>query len=315
MERKLLTSVDSDNFKREFKISKVLIDNWIYWIASEIITLFQSQKPVNIKVDNIIQVLDFDRDCGFSSLLEELNNKKQELEHSISPQHSEIREILELYFYDIISVQIRDLSQDLHLEFSDLLKNLIDVQFDQASPKNLIVFLKELIQKLAYKRGELETKKRFYIEREKSAWKSFEKLSEQSDKNMWKAVKIALESKLESERRSCISFIVAELIQICQSYSISVKRTFTLLEQIKQSLQDKNSLNIIVSIPVFSLLNTISADEQEKLLEIWIGGLKLNHWGNSPASWQAIEQKLIANIEPVAYSIFSEFEALFVDYL
>lgn len=315
MERKLLTSADSDNFKRNFKISRVLIDNWIYWIASEIITLLQSQKPVNIKVDNIIQVLDLDRDCGFSSLLEELNNKKQELEHSISPQHSEIREILELYFCDIILFQIRDLSQDLHLEFSNLLKNLIDVQFDQASPENLIVFLKELIQKLVSKRGELEIKKRFYIEREKSAWRSFEKLSEQSDKSMWKAVEVALESKLKSEKFICVNFVVAELIQNCQSYSITVKRTFTLLEHIKQSLQDKNSLNIIVSIPVFSLLEKISVDEQEKLLEIWIGGLKLNHWGNSPTSWQAIEQKLIANIEPVAHSIFSEFEALFIDYL
>lgn len=316
MERKLLTSVDSNDFKREFKISRVLIDNWIYWMASEIITLFQSQKLVNVKAEHMIQVLNFDRDCGFSSLIDELNNKKQELGNSTSRQHPDIiRDTLEIYFNEIISFQIIDLSQDLHLEFSNLLKNLVDVQFDQASPKNLMDLLKELIQKLAYKRGELDTKKRFNIDREKSAWKSFYKLSELEDKSMWKAVEIALKSKIESERCICIGFIVAELIQVCQSYYKIVKKSFDVLEQIKQSLQNKNSLNVTLSIPVFSLLEKVNIDDQEKLLEVWIGGLKLNHWGTAPVSPQAIEEKLISNVKPLVHAIFLEFEKLFVDYL
>ena len=120
---------------------------------------------------------------------------------------------------------------------------------------------------------------------------------------------------MESEKYGCISFIIVELIQICQSYSIIIKESFKVLEQIKQSLQEKNSLNIALSIPVFSLLEKINVDEQEKLLEIWMGGHKLNHWGHSPASWQSIEDKLISNIEPVVWAIFSEFEVLFMDYL
>lgn len=316
MERKLLTSVDSDNFKKDFKISKVLIDNWNYWMASEIITLFQTQKSVNVKAENIIQVLDFDRDFGFSSLLAELNNKKQELENSAPHQHPDIiRESIELYFYDIISFQIKELSQALLLELSSLLKTLIDVQFEQASPENLMIFFAELLQQLACKRGEWEEKKRFYLKREKSAWNSFDRLSELEDNNIWKAVEIAFESKLELEKSNCISFIVVELIMICQSYSNIVKRSFTLLEQIKRSLQDKNTLNITLSIPVFSLLQKINVDEQEKLLEVWMGGHKLNHWCNAPTTPQAIEQKLIDNIEPIIHSIFSEFEALFMDHL
>ena len=181
MEKKLLTSAENNNYKREFKISRVLIDNWTYWIAIEIVTLFQSQKPVNVQVKNLIQILDFDRDLGFNSLLTELNDKQRELENFTSSQYPDLREILELYFYEIISFQITDLTQDLLIELSNLLKNSLDVQFNQASPKNLIVFLRELIKELGYKRGEWEQKKRFYLEREKSAWKSFEKLSEQED--------------------------------------------------------------------------------------------------------------------------------------
>lgn len=108
MEKKLLTSAENNNYKREFKISRVLIDNWTYWIAIEIVTLFQSQKPVNVQVKNLIQILDFDRDLEFNSLLTELNDKQRELKKFTSSQYPDLREILELYFYEIISFQITD---------------------------------------------------------------------------------------------------------------------------------------------------------------------------------------------------------------
>ena len=84
-------------------------------------------------------------------------------------------------------------------------------------------------------RGKLEKKKNWNFEREKSAWNSFYKLHDlQENKNIWNAVTIALKAKLEFERCNYISFLIVELIQICQSYSGHVKRSFTVLEKYKK---------------------------------------------------------------------------------
>ncbi|MBW4532320.1 MAG: hypothetical protein KME09_00100 [Pleurocapsa minor HA4230-MV1] len=307
--------------QNKFKVSDVLIKGWTYWMASEVINLLQNQYLVSINADLVMEALELEKERGFSKLLTEIIDKKQELENDITAKDLAIvKNSLDIYYHDTIFFKIQELSQKLQTESTSLLRNLLNVQFAEASPKNLLDFLKQLIKKLISQRGKSETKKIWYVEREKSAWHAFDKLYqyeelEQNNTSMKNAIDIAFEAKLEAEKYEQMSFVIFELIKVCQTYSSHVNQSFILLEHIKNSLKDKNSLNISVSIPVFSLLNKIDSKEQEKLLEIWLGGHKLNYWGDSPASWQQIEAKLLSNLEPIMLSIFAEFEAAFIEHL
>jgi hypothetical protein len=326
MDRKALVATNSTpsdlNPSRKLKVSSVLIESWTYWIASEVITSFQSKKTVSINVENAIQVLELDKDRGFSKLANELIHKKLELENELTTheQLDLIKETWEVYYFDVVAPEVVNLSRDTQLQSTNILKNLIDTQFEQASPESLMSFLEQITQKLVSKRGELEVQKGWNSAREKSAWSAFYKLHQHKgslndSKSILNAIKIGLESKLEIDKYDCINFVTFELIKVCQSYYGHVEQSFICLEQIKNSLKDKNSLNIVVSLPVFSLLNKVNIDEQEKLLEVWIGGHKLNYWGNSPASWQQIEGKLLSNLEPVLLSIVAELEAYYIEHL
>lgn len=328
MDRKALAATNSTpsdlTFPKKLKVSNVLIEGWTYWLASEVITSFQSKKTVNIKVESAIQTLELNRDYGFGRLSKELINKISELEEEIttSEQLDIIREKLDVMYFDVVASEIENLNRDFQVQSIKLLKNLIHVQFEQVSPVSLMSFLQEMNHKLLPKRKELEAQKSWNIKRENSAWSAFYKLyqhegslQEQDRKSIGNAIKIALESKLEVEKYSHINFVIFELIQVCQSYYIHVEESFKKLEQIKNSLKEKNPLNIVVSLPVFTLLNKVNIDEQEKLIEVWIGGHKLNHWGNSPASWQQIEKKLLSNLEPVVLSIIAEFETYYIEHL
>jgi hypothetical protein len=326
MDRKALVASSSPpsdlDPQKKLKVSNILIESWTCWLATEVITSFQSRKTINIQVENAIQALELDRDCGFNKLSNELINNIQELEEEITSheQLNIIREKLEVMYFDIVAPEVENLNQEFQTQSINLLKNLINVQFEQASPVSLMSFLPEMIHKLLPKRKKIATHKRWHEDREKSAWNAFYKLCQdkgslQDKKSIWNAIKIALVSQLEAERYTHLGFVIIELMEVCRSYQRHVKASYDKLEQIKNSLKDSNPLNIVVSLPVFSLLDRVNVDEQEQLLEIWIGGHKLNNWGNAPADWIQIKKKLLSNLEPVVLLIFAEFETYFIEHL
>lgn len=319
MDRKLLASTNSKDLK--FSPSNVLIQNWTYWIAREIICSFQSDNKVSTLTEDILTVLDLDGSHGFNFLFEEIVSKKHELksEFRTSKQIDSYKHNFEAYYLDSITLEAEKLNLAFRTESTRLLNKFLNSEFDKASPESLLIFTKELSQKLLYKRTEIEKDKSWFVERENSAWETFYKLRDKEKANeenfACNAVFIALQAKLEVEKYNVISNVILELIQLCQSYYGHANRSFIMLENIKASLENKSSINIIVSFPVFGKLKIVDFEEQKKLLEVWNGGQKLNFWGSSPVSWQQIEAKLISNLEPIALLIFEEFHSSFIQHL
>lgn len=323
MDRKLLpsTSNSSSSIQKDIGSPEVLVDNWTYWIAREFLISLQSATTVSINLEDLLTVLDLRGDHGFEGLFNDLAEKKEEVQSQFYTLEriNDIKDNLEIYYDDFIALKVEKLSQQIQSESVELLNKLIKIEFDKASPEKLMPFIKELSKELLYIRRDLEKEKKWHSERKKSAWKAFYKLCEIEDtlkKNtVWNAVFLALKSKLEIEKCDAFRYIIIELIKLCQSYYDHVNRSQIMLENIKISLENKSSLNIIVSLPVFSKLEKINYEQEKRLLEVWNGGHKLNYWGSSPVSWQQVESKMLSNLKPIILSIFAEFQASFVQYL
>jgi hypothetical protein len=326
MERKLLVDTADNNtsnlsIQRKTRPSEVLLENWTYWIARETVITWQSSKSVSLNVDDVLTVLNLEGDHGFNLLFDTLGDKKklvQSQPYSLE-QPSSIQVNLDVYFNEFIALDVESLNYDLQLESKAILNKFLKMEFEKASPEHLMQFTEELAKKLLCKRQELEEEKKWHCERQDSAWKAFYRLCElekkTKNKKIWNAAFLALNSRLSIEKYNHISYVIAELIQLCQSHYSIANNSFLMLEKIKTSLENRSSFNIIVSLPVFSKLNVINYDEQKELLEVWNGGHRLNFWGNSSISWKKLEERLLSNLEPVVLSLLDEFQSSFLQHL
>lgn len=303
---------------KQYQPSITLLENWKIWMTKEVIEQWLTNQEVNLKISDILDTLDLTKNTDFTVLSIKLKLKIEQSKQSIvSIQQLEgLITDIEKYLRSIFEIQ--NIDNDFRNYSIEAFRQLISIDYQQASPEKLVLFLNQLLKMFHFQKSIFESEIWNHKKKENSAWNSYLVLSSKLgdfmpntieykclEESIWNALYISFESRLNREKYTIYSQIMLNLIQLCQSYGDSANRSVKMLKQIKSDLEQKCTVDII-SLPVFTNLKRIDAYQQRKIIELWVGH-SLNYWGNSPVSWQQIEVKLLENIEPIALELFNDF--------
>lgn len=314
-------SPQKTNIKYSIKPSKSLLNNWKLWMAAEVVQQFISGETVHLKLKTIIESIVVDQQNIFIVQLNKLKDKIFILSVETPLQKLEnIKYDLEEYFTQTIVREMQQISQDLIVKSTKKLSQLFHRDIKQASPKNLMQLLKDLLKTLWLRKSHFEKNAIDYKNQENSAEKAFLKLTDSfnsqaeydsNKESIWNALSICFTSKLRAEESAIFGQATLSLIQLCQSYYESARLSLLLLERIHASLSQKCALDLI-SLPVFTQLKRINIAQQRELIEIYTGH-HINHWGNAPVSWKQIETKLLENLESTAFELCKDFQRCYME--
>lgn len=318
---------DSNSPQIAYQPSKALLENWSLWMAYEVVEQWLTASQVSFEQPDIINLIP--KETG-KVYLEKLYLKIQQLKNlsdcvkDLENAETEIKQ----YLYNELIIQIQGTLQASRVKSIESICQLISKNRQQASLETLTAFFRDLCKFLNDRRKDFEEKKIDNLRRENSAWQAYLKLSHQlkvnqfisvdkidksTEEAVWRAICMCFESLLNAEYYAAQSQIILSLLHSCQTYCDSVNRSTEILHRIQESLKKKSTLEVI-SLPVFTYLKKIDAAHQKRLIEIWIGH-SIDHWGNSPVSWQQIEAKLLKNLEPVALNTCRDFQHCFLEHL
>ena len=305
-----------------FQPSQSLVDNWKLWMAIEVVEQLKSSELTSLQLSSIINTLDFSKRDVFVSQFDKLNQKISFLNlDNISIENvGKVKDSLEKYYFDTIDLEMQKSSQELTIITNNKLRQLLSEDIKKASPQKLMKLLEDLVKILASNKNDFEKSKIGFIKQENAAWNAYYNLigssfskSEYLDnkESICKALSICFISRLQVSKYSIFSQTILNIIQICQSYYDSCRRSKRMLDRIQASLSKKCSLNLI-SLPVFTMLNRIDISEQKKLIEMYTGH-HLNSWGSALVSWQQIEAKLLENLDYIALKLYKDLQTCFME--
>ena len=306
------------------KPSPELLTNWQVLMAIEVVDKWIHEGDVRESIPNVMEQLDVSPEKSTNVLLDELNLAIERTKNTtISPET--YRTEIEEYFFNEIMTKLQDIGHNLRVNSREIFLEAISIDCQQASPKKLWEFLKDLSIKILAQKNKFEIEKSNYLKQEASSSRAFFSLANQlndyqpNSKNhraiiesMWKANKICFESKFQVELYTIYSQALNNVAQECHSIHDSTVNSIKTLNTIKRSLRRKCTINIL-SVPIFTHLKRIDAHRQRHMLEVWINQ-SINYWGNAAVSWQQIEAKLLLNVEPLALSFYREFQHHFIEY-
>ncbi len=299
--------------------SESLLENWKFWIAKEVVVQLRDSKEVKSHLSQITEKLNLSQKRIFSELFEELRQEMSKIKAQISlaQEPDKARTSLEEFFLREVEHRLHQKSQDLKYQSVEYLQNFLSPDFQQASPKKLIKFLEALAKSLFYQKNDFDKQKIYYREQENAAHKAFLKLTTLQESPLEEGIANSLllifESQLNIKICDICSYTFFDLIQKCQVYCESSRRSEAMLSKIESSLTAKSSIDFI-SLPVFSILNEIDVDEQRELLE-YSTSHSLNVLGAKMVTWQQVEAKLLQNVEVVARKVCSQFQSRFMDHV
>ena len=318
------TELNKVKQKLVYKPSPELLSNWQVLMALEVVDKWISEVDVRVSTPEIMEILDLSTDDSTNALINELNSVIEKTKHkSISPEN--YRTEIEAYFFDEIMTKLQDLGHNLRAKYTEIFREALGIDCQQASPQKLMILLKDLSKAILAQKNSWEIQKSNYLKQEVSSSKAFFNLSNQLNdyqpksrkyrdtiESMWKAMEICLESKFQVELCSILTQIWQNIEQVCHSIYDSTLNSLKILKNIRTSLKRQCKINII-SVPIFTHLKQIDSRFQRTKLEVWINQ-SINSWGNAGVSWQQIEAKLLVNLEPSALSFYREFQHYFIEY-
>ena len=302
-----------------YQPSQALIDNWKIWIAREVIQQWQTTKTVP-KFDPK-EILDVDIKI-FSQTFEDLKLFIQE-QKSITNADEIKLAVAEIKAW--VELRQKNLEQVCQQLIFQGREKLLGLSSKKINPQELLALLAKLTSFWQIQQKDLEEKKNYCIKREYSAWDAYRmlsrklKLSEPESvgfKNnlggIWNGLSIHFVAKLQVEIYGLYLRVLRNLHQQIQSLSDTAKSSAMFLAQIEQSLK-ADCIIEITSVPIFAYLQKVDPNRQRDLLEIWIGH-SLNYWGRTPiVSWQKVKEKLLSNIEPIAWDCCRDFVSVFLE--
>jgi hypothetical protein len=299
-----------------FEPSESLLYNWKLWIAQEVVVQLRDNQAEELDWAQVIMQLDLSEKKVFSALFKEIEQEFEQIKAQISlviePEKAQAS--LEEFFLKITQKQLHQKSQKLKYQMTEYLQSSLSSDFQQASPRKLIKFLEDLAKSLFYQKNDFEKQKVYYRKQENAAFQAFVKLKENQDpKGIANSLLLIFKSKLNIDVCEIYSCTLLNLIQQCQTYCESSRRSEVMLNKIEASLKAKTSIDLI-SLPVFSILNQVDIDRQRALLELSTSH-SLNVLGTSIITWQQVEAKLLQNVESVARKVCSDFQSQFMDHL
>lgn len=302
--------------------SEELLNNWKIWMAIEVIQQFKNGSLPKQSSQIIDSFISFDKEQEYQTTFESLEKGLKEKtrllkqKYSSTPNLKDAKRELENFYFDIVSLRLQHVSQKIGTKEVAKLKQTIFKFAQNLSPVNMLKWLQDLSNAFLRKKNQHEKSRINYIERETAAFRAYNNLSEtnnvKNSSEVWNALFLGYVSLLKAEKDEILSQMFYSFIQLCQIYIVYTENSISLLNNIEDSLRASCNMEI-TSIPVFSCyLNKIDVDRQQKLLEVWIGGHCINHWGNAPVSWQQIKQQLFINLTPIAELIFKEFNDSYI---
>lgn len=310
--------------KLVYKPSPELLSNWQVLMAIEVVDNLVHEKDVRASTPEIMEALNLFQEDSTNALINELDSAIEKTKsQTISPENYQID--LEEYFFNEIVLKLQDLGHNLRAKYTEIFREALGIDCQQASPQKLMILLKDLSEAILAQKNSCEIQKSNYLKQEMTSSKAFFNLSNQLNdyepkskkylatvESMWKAIKICFESKFQVELCSIHSQIWQNIEQVCHSLYDSTLNSLKILKNISTSLKRKRRINIL-SVPIFTHLKQIDSHYQRTKLEVWINQ-SINSWGNAAVSWQQIEAKLLANIEPKALLFYREFQHYFIEY-
>lgn len=298
--------------------SEVLINNWKLWITKEVVVQFQTRNNMKSQLSNLSSVMDFNNLTNFENIYSQFNNKIVKLKQSCNSFAGlEIAtNRLDKIFNNLIAKNLKSEVNRLEVVSINKLNEHLSEDLEKASPDNLRNYLKEVAKLFLAQRNKFNQIKINLIKQKKSANQAYNNLLQienyQSEKeSIWNALSLIYKLQFLIELKQLLSEIMLNLIQLNQEYYNLVNKTLKILEEVEISVTKDCSL-ILLSVPIFTSLNLIDIDEQQQLIDKWLG-YKINYWGDSNISSQQLKAKIINNIDDLARKIFHDFQLDFFE--
>ena len=302
--------------KSNLKFSDDLLDNWRLQIAIGVARYLKNQRPVLCDKSKIIEQLNFNLAKDFADPIASLKTKITEFKKTaIILGFKELEDIkveLTLYFSETIVDQIQQISRKIFPSLISQLQISLDKDIRQASPRNLMHFLTELLQELFEIKNKLENQQAQAIRNESRGWIAYFNLTNAEYKEgIWKSLEFSFKNKLQAEIFKIYSKLVFDLIQFFQSCHQLSKSSYIVIDSIESSLKAKRAFGFTTGSNFFNL-HEINHDRQLELIESSTKEY-LNCLSKSRFTWQEIEIKLLENLEPTAQKILANFKARFLE--
>lgn len=320
------TELEKVKSKPVYKPSSELLYNWQVLMAINVVNQWVEEGDIKGSIPNIMEGLDLLKDNSANALINDLNSvieKEKKIKMAKSPESCRTK--IEEYFFNEIVFRLQDIGQDLRVNTLKTFREEIYTDCQQANPKRLLEFIKDLSKKILSQKNRFEVEKNNCLRREAASSKAFFSLASQMDdyqsnsknysslvESVWKALEICIEAKFQVELYTIYIQALNNIIIECHSIYDSTTNSLQTLNTIKRSLSCRSKINVL-SVPIFTHLKRIDSYSQRCRLEIWVGQ-SINYWGNAAVSWKQIEAKLLENVELPAMSFYRDFQHYFIEH-
>ena len=309
-----IREIDAKEIPCVFKPSQILLDNWKIWIGIKIIR--QLKDGSFDRNNDYFELPEIALAEKFSPVYKLLEDKSIQLRNRIDVNLtlSQAKTELETYYFKTITFEVQKLAQDPDLTDVFAMKETFYLKGKSIRPKTMVSLMQSMANELLVKKNIVQAKERECIDMEHSACQAYiniiqKDLSNKIDSS-WSAVTMSLKSKLEALECNTIARLYSDAIGHCNLYHKYARKSLKILDEIECSLQKKLSLDLMC-LPNMS---RIDIDEQQKLLELWIGHF-INHWAIAPVTSLSIEEKLLDNLDEIAQLVFRDFCRQFMEYV
>ena len=321
------TELEKVRLKPIYKPSSELLTNWQVLMAVNIVNQWvQDEGEIKGSIPNIMEELDLSKDNSANDLLNELNlviETEKNQKKTISPESCRAK--IEEYFLNEIIFGLQDIGQNLRVSSIKTFREAIYTDCQQANPKGLLEFIKDLSKNIRSQKNRFEVEKNDCLRKEAASSRAFFALASQLNdyqsnsqnyrslvESIWKANQICIEAKFQAELYTIYIQALNNVIIECHLVHDSTVNSLQTLNTIKRSLSCQSKINVL-SVPIFTHLKRIDSYSQRLKLETWIGQ-SINYWGNAAVSWKQIEAKLLQNVEIPAMSFYRDFQHYFLEH-
>lgn len=323
----LVNNINSpvSTYQSNKKPLKDLLDNWKIMIAKEIVEQWQqpsaNSKLLEKKLLNSINQTNQASKKLLDSLEKELELKTWVIKDTLEYTSFNLNNNDELLAYMInITGELKSSLNSLQGKSTEAIGEFISLDWQQVMSHDLVTLFDRLKTKLIAQKTDFINKKNMYEKDEASAWHAYLILNQKLQgvtvnsskyneitESKWRAVLIGFKAQLKvTYYHNCIQR-EEDLINQFQTYYNLLIKSSRILDHLQKSLSKKffSSLQVM-SLPAFTYLDEVNAEEQKSEIENWVGH-SLNHWGLSAISWQEIEMKLLENLESKVLSMYEDF--------
>ena len=283
-----------------------LTDSWKIFLALKVVSQLRGEL-ISSGQSKGISIPKMDLKSELPSLIKLLHQEAKGLENidNINKLKLEKQRLEQYCLQKLIKVQLPLTLNSLRRSKLVVVRSILEIDIKEHRPPEAIERITNLTSELLELKIQAQNTVRQKQILQKQAW---EKYTQKYLNNDLQAIIIqilkGLEARVEEEYEQLVVVqLYVEAYQLAIMYRDWAQKSFDFLTKIQTSLEES------CIIPTEFSFNTdypIDIAEEQKLLEIWTGH-PVNHWGNCPATWQQVKNKLLENLDKRAIELSQKF--------